>query len=370
MRADRNNAPSHGDGKPTKRRFPIMPVCTAASMIVAACVALFVWFVMGRYESGILDVCAVQQDGYVQLVLDQINLRENRDDEEIIQNILGTLDASSSKYWTFSKEKDMLFVKDVLETNKYKGLTASSYYDSESAAAFFSSLSLNFVTHDSIMVDGVEYIASGVAFQYRGSVYRLCLLTNRMVLLDNNAFLGAKTELSLAVGVVLILLCLSVMWLSRMISQLRSAEDGHLLMIEQLNEKLLLMNERFSEHDLHDSRFNLWRQEAFHGFLEKLSARGAAPLSFVKLRCAGEEGRRRFLEFSHVMLDKNVLKFQWGSDALLFLFVQVSDGVVQEQIAPLLEYDGVTLLQQFVVKTPGEFQLEAIEEALNGGETA
>ena len=141
------------------------------SISVSLCAACLVWLGLDRYERGVLDVCAVQQDAYVQLVLDQINLKENRSDTEIITGILSSLDASTNKYWTFSREQNMLFVKDVLETNKYKGLTTATYYASNSAQSFLNSLSVNHVIHGEIEIDGREYIASGVAFIYAASRY-------------------------------------------------------------------------------------------------------------------------------------------------------------------------------------------------------
>ena len=39
----------------------------------------------------------------------------------MIEKVLSSLDASSNKYWTLSENQELLFVKDVTETNKYKG---------------------------------------------------------------------------------------------------------------------------------------------------------------------------------------------------------------------------------------------------------
>ena len=58
-----------------------------------------------EYERSTLAIYAEQQDAYVQLVLDQINLKDNRNDEQIIKEILETMDASSNHYWTFSKDQ-------------------------------------------------------------------------------------------------------------------------------------------------------------------------------------------------------------------------------------------------------------------------
>ena len=104
-------------------KHPVLIITSICSICFAVVAGLFAYMQISIYESGILEVCATQQDAYVQLVLDQINIKSNRDDEQIIKEILGTMDASSNRYWTFSKDQSMLFVKDVTETNKYKGVT-------------------------------------------------------------------------------------------------------------------------------------------------------------------------------------------------------------------------------------------------------
>ena len=51
-------------------------VVTTLSVLFVLLVALWAWFQLGTYEQGVLDVYANQQDGYVQLVLEQIHLTE------------------------------------------------------------------------------------------------------------------------------------------------------------------------------------------------------------------------------------------------------------------------------------------------------
>ena len=173
-------------------KHPVLIITSICSICFAIIAGLFAFMQIGRYENGILEVCAEQQDAYVQLVLDQINLKDNRDDEQIIKDILGAMDASSNRYWTFSKDQSMLFVKDVTETNKYKGVNTATYYISDSAKEFLNNLSVNNVIHSYIEINDNRYIASGVMFEYKGDAYRLCLLTEKDVLLDNNAYLGFR----------------------------------------------------------------------------------------------------------------------------------------------------------------------------------
>lgn len=141
---------SRSSNNSKKSRHPVLLLTAAFTLLFTAAAGAFVYYQMVRYEDGLLDVCATQQDGYVQLVVDQINLKSNRDNEEIITDILGTLDASSNKYWTFSRDQAMLFVKDVLETNKYKGFTTATYYVSDSAREFLETLKQDRVPHSQI----------------------------------------------------------------------------------------------------------------------------------------------------------------------------------------------------------------------------
>ena len=134
-------------------KHPVLIITSICSICFAVVAGLFAYMQISIYESGILEVCATQQDAYVQLVLDQINIKSNRDDEQIIKEILGTMDASSNRYWTFLKDQSMLFVKDVTETNKYKGVTPATYYISDSAKDFLDSLTVNNVTHSYIDVN-------------------------------------------------------------------------------------------------------------------------------------------------------------------------------------------------------------------------
>lgn len=349
-------------------RWPVPLLAAVLSVSVSLCAACFVWLGLERYERGVLDVCAVQQDAYVQLVLDQINLKENRSDAEIITGILSSLDASTNKYWTFSREQNMLFVKDVLETNKYKGFTTATYYASDSAQSFLNSLSVNHVTHGEIEINGREYIASGVAFTYGGAPYRMCLLTNRRVLLDNNRFLEAKVGLCITAAALLIALCVTALGMAHQIQKLQEERARQKQLIEGLNESLTSINERFSERDIHDARTNLWKKEAFSGFLQKLLKRKAFPFSIVQLRCADSAGQRSVLLLSQYLTDKSVLKFEWGSRTLVLVFVQASASAVEQELSALLSPEGTEELCRLRV-TEGEGPaLEEIEKKLREGE--
>lgn len=297
---------------------------------------LFVQHEMGRYEQGILDVCATQQDAYVQLVLDQINLKENRNDADIIEDILGTLDASSNKYWTFAKDQEFLFVKDVLETNKYKNFTMDTFYSSESAKGFYEGLMVDRVIHDEIYIRDKSYIASGVMFTYGDSQYRLCLLTNSSVLLDNNKFLGAKTELTMVIVLLLFLLIIIPIGFAlkqrSLLIQMGQKEEE----VRKLNLEVQKLNERLSRRDLHDTRSNLWKQEMLPGFIKKLQEREISPVTVVYLECDSLDIRDQFLKKASGYLSKEVLRFAYNDTDLVLLFVQIAKTDALETLKPIL----------------------------------
>lgn len=344
-----------------KLRHPVLFFTLVATVLFAIGAERSVVFQMKRYEKGLIDVCATQQDAYVQLVLDQINLKDNRDDEEIITEILGTLDASSNKYWTFSRSQAMLFVKDVLETNKYKGFTTATYYGSASARTFLEGLQLNRVTHSEIEISGVNYIASGVVFQYGGEDYRLCLLTNRSVLLDNNTFLGAKVSLLTILACIMLLLVLVPLIFARHMREMLFEMDEKENSIRELNRRMEMLNKRLSERDLHDTRYNIWQEDAIGGFLGKLSERGVGEVSALEVCCADAASRETFLANAHYSLDKSVLRFAFGENDLLLVFVQTGQDEVMLSVIPLLSQNA-RIGRKYIAEEEGGFDEKRLRE--------
>ncbi len=316
-----------------------------------------------NYEAGIIEVCAAQQDAYVQLVLDQINLKDNRDDEEIITNILGTLDSSSEKYWTFAKNQSMLFVKDVTETYRYKGVTAATYYASNSAGKFIDSLSVNKVRHDNIEIDGKSYIVSGVAFSYRGENYRLCLLTNREVLLDNNAFLGSKAEIILVICLILSLSLLVTLWVAHRADDLMKEKEQMYQTIEELNHTILRVQSDLKDKELLDTSANLWSKNALPNFVERLIQRGMKQATLGVAKCDATSGRDKLLKIvKEGVLEANVC-FAKNDKDLIFLFFDADADRIREEFklrCASLQGDGVHV-EKIEILTLNEMALKNLE---------
>ena len=289
----------------------IFPVVTVSVLLISAILLASGWHFVNQFEEGVIEVCADQQDTYVQLVLDQINLKENRKDQEIIQDILNSIDSSTNKYWTFSKNETMLFVKDVLETNKYKGFTASTYYETGNGKKFFDSLRLNVVTHGNIKINSKTYVASGVVFEYNDATYKLCLLTNKDIFLDNNSFMRTKINVGLFFCIAIIMLILSSMLLARHNSML----DKKLLekddMILSLNSSVGKLNDRLQVKDTYDTRKTLFPEEMLDEFLERIEHKGVSPVTIAFVKC---KDTNEFLNMSQVLLDRGVLRFKMNYD--------------------------------------------------------
>ena len=325
------------------------------ALLLGGVVGFVGWLFIGRYEEGVLQVVADQQDSYVQLVLDQINLKENRDDEEIIRNILGTLDASTNKYWTFSKDEAMLFVRDVLETNKYKGFTTSTYYVSDSAKNFLAGLRRNTVTHELIRIEDKEYVASGVIFLYNEAEYRLCLLTNRELILDNNDFLKAKVNVGIIFLIAVFLMVVGTMWFSSRMAIFHQRLKERDQTIAELTANVTNLNEKLVVRTTYDTKRTLFQEGMIRDFLRRIQAKGIRPVTFAVIKCANE---RTFLEQSQVILDRGVLRFQLEGRAELLDGADVEGKVLLVFIR--CDHDNAMLSLNFLMNIRTEVM--AVEE--------
>lgn len=299
--------------KGTGKKYISITLVLIVMTVIVAGLALLTAFEMARYEDGIIDVCATQQDSYVQLVIDQINLKENRTDEEIIENILKTLDSSSNRYWTFSKEQTMLYVKDALETNRYQSLTADSYYRSDSATEFIDNLMVNKVTHARISLDDKEYVASGALFRYGDEEYRICLLTNTSVLLDNNKFLGSKMEMIIIFIVVyslIFIMPIATAIIYNLIKKKLDETEAELMRVNTVVEKL---NDKLTTSEIYDNRTNLFQLPMAPIFLDEYrDLREAFPISFIAIKYGDNDTVARFFGRNCIALGKKDIRFYDG----------------------------------------------------------
>lgn len=296
--------------KKSKKSFNSLTFWVIFAFGTAIVGALFAMGTIGRYEEGVKEIYASQQDAYVQLVLDQINLNRDRKDESAIVSIIGTLDSSTNKYWTLSDDATILFVKDVTETNRYKGFTTETYYISDSAREFVEGLSVNKVTHSMIEMEGRSYIASGVIFNWQEANYRICLLTNPDAVLDHNAYLEAKINLFVMIGTLLCVFLITVIALARGVTrrtrQLEKEKENTAVlsrMVEQLNEELALSS-------LYDPRLAVFQADLLPMLFDKLEEKGCLPVTLLLVEYDTDKALGFFLEDGYLMMDRRILRFR------------------------------------------------------------
>lgn len=319
-------------------------------------VGFLAWLQLSSYEEGIMEVYALQQDGYVQLVLDQINLERGRATEEIISNILGTLDASANKFWTFSEDDSLIFVRDVMETNRYRGFSTATYYESDSARRFLRSLQLNRVTHEIIDISSRRFVASGVRFSYRGEQMLITLLTGADAVLDQNKYLSAKINICILAIVELAVLVLSTIGLTALSQKWRRKSRA----LEQENTKLLATvekcNDILNKRELYDTRHMVFQANVLQMLLPKLETHDVWPLHLILLSCDTDTDQKRFLRESQVMMDRSYFRFALRPRQLLLIGVKLEDAAGQAIVAAIRE-PGIRVSGTLILKQPPDAPL-------------
>lgn len=186
---------------------------TVASVAIAAGAGVLCWYQLDSYENTLVDVFAQQQDQYVELAADELKSTKSADSTRF-EKVIEAVSGSSSQYWTLSRGGELVFVKDVPETNRYRGISDVSYFSVDDARGFIEGLAENEVYHSVVEVDSKSYIASGTRFSLGKDSYSLCLLTGESVVTDHNAYLAARANLATTIGITLTLFIVAAIGLS------------------------------------------------------------------------------------------------------------------------------------------------------------
>lgn len=293
---------------------------------------IFGIYQVNKYDSSVMEIYAKQQDAYVQLVLDQINIQENRTDEQIVKDILSSLDNGNIKYWTLSKEQALLFVKNVSETNRYKGFTTATFYVTDSAKGFLERLSVNHVEHSTIDIEGEKYIASGAVFEYNNTKYRICLLTNKSFILDSNSYLSTKISMNILIGGLLIAILLVSMLLLNLLDIKNKMINEYLQKTEEQNRSIEELEIKVKGLNNYHTRWNMFNFRMMDTFINKLEIRNVRPVVLMQIKFETEESHKEFLSTAQLMLDKKVIRFSYGKDRIRIIFVKYTERQAKDAI--------------------------------------
>lgn len=320
-------------------------VITAVVIFFSMAADIFIVHQLNNYETRFLEIYGSEQDGYVKIILEQINRLDDEGTEEDITEIISSLDATASRYWTLSKGDSILFVKSVTETNRYKGFTDGTYYASETASEFMRNLGVNQVGHQIIYLDNDRFVASGMIFNWRNEEYRICLLTYDRVILEDNILLECKNSIIIILSLVLALLIILSMIMSRKISKQAIQIDRQEERVVWQNQQIELLDEQLKREYAFSASKHVFKKNILNEFLRTLDEKGVCPLHFALFETDSEEARDEFFEHMQIVLDNNVLRFSMDERQVLLVFVRY-ERTVSHRIIESLENWNVRGLDQ------------------------
>lgn len=350
------------------KRINAWAVIVAVILFVAV-IAASSWMQLKKYEKGILSVYAKQQDGYVQLVLDQINLQDSRADEEIVEDILGTLDTSDSHYWTLSEQNSLIFVKDVLETNRFKGFTTETYYRSDSADSFLGSLQENRVTHAIIEINDRQYVASGVNFSYNDKNYRMCLLSGVDSILDQNDYLNAKICLVLLVvigfAVIIVGGVLLAIQTERWYKKYEDTDKENLALVKTVEE----LNRELTKKMMYDATRMAFKKNALPNLLQKMEQRNVWPLELSILNVPEGSKRNFYFSEAQVLFNEKTLNVILDDTYILMIDMQHLGMVGSERKRQLHKMEAELIDRKLLETKPDQGLEEIVRDMYKGVQT-
>lgn len=307
----------------------------------------FIIYQLNNYETRFLEIYGAEQDGYVKIILEQINRLDDEGTETDITNIISSLDSTASRYWTLSKGDSILFVKSVTETNRYRGFNDGTYYATETASEFMNSLGVNQVGHRIIYLDNDRFIASGMIFDWQGEQYRICLLTYDRVILEDNVLLECRNAIIIILSIVLALLIILSMIMSKRITRQSLYIDRQEERVVWQNQQIELLDEQLKREYAFSASKHVFRNSVLDEFLETLDKKGVYPLHFAVFATESEEARDEFFEHMQIMLDNNVLRFSMGENQVLLIFVRYEKSVSDRIIESLENWDVHGVAEQY-----------------------
>ena len=305
-----------------------------AILIASFLMAVLSQYFLKQYEKSIISIYAEQQDGYVKIVNKQINLQNDRTDLDIIRKILNTLDDSEKTYWTMAKNQSVVYMKNVTETNRYKGVSPATVFRTASARNFLDSLRKNNVTHAIITMDHQKYIASGTEFIYNGKDYHLCLLTNQSILLDDNMYLMAKTANQIMwIATIILFFVVStvfVMFGQRQNILIKAQTDQ----IKELNFKIEKINKDVKFNNTFNPQWNVYGMDFITRFVDAFELKDLNKIVFCRINFNTVTDKNQFLEESVQKMDEQILKFSEDTtDYVILLFAKYTEKEAQTTLS-------------------------------------
>ena len=337
--------------KPNHKRSLI--VITACVITLVLLMSAFAWWQIYNYEQGVAELYAQEQDGYVEIVARQITLYGDIAGDEFVEETIQMLDSTSQRYWTLDNSEYFLFVKSISETNVYKTFSTDTFYNTQSAQDFLGTLRKGDVKHSIITLDGYKYVASGIIFEYNGTEYRLCLLTDYDIMLTNNAYLSSKLYLLIDFILIIALLAIAVIAFTVKLIDARKKLES----IRQVNTELNTYIDYLDNVVMgRNQRSIITGEGKILRLLHRIDERQVYPCTFVRIKLE-TENMMNFHTINGRFLEDSVVWIRYRKDAYMLLFGGLTSKEAIKHIENSLPKD--TVPEDMVAYTADRFMSAA-----------
>lgn len=320
--------------KSTKKNLILITVGVIALALLFSAFAM--WQIY-NYEQGVAELYAQEQDGYVEIVARQINLYGDIAGDEFVEDTIEMLDSTSQRYWTLDNSEYFLFVKSISETNVYKTFSTDTFFNTQSAQDFLASLRKGECTHAIITLEGYKYVASGIIFEYSGTEYRLCLLTDYDIMLTNNAYLSSKLYLLIDFIIIIALLAIAVIYFAAKLIEARKKIESIRNVNTELNNYIDYLDNVVMGRNQHSI---ITGENRILRLLRRIDERQVYPLTFVRIRLE-TENMMNFHSVNGKLLGDDIVWIRYRKDGFMLLFGGKKAGEAMQYIESKLPKESI-----------------------------
>ena len=289
---------------------------TVVVIAIAALLSAFSVWQIHNYEQGVAELYAQEQDGYVEIVARQIELYGDIAGDAFVEETIEMLDSTSQRYWTLDNSEYFLFVKSISETNVYKTFSTDTFYNTQSAQEFLSTLVKGRVKHSIISLEGTKYISSGIIFEYAGTEYRLCLLSDYEIMLSNNAYLSSKLYLLIVLILLIALLVIAVIYFTMKLIEARRKVESIKAVNEELNNYIDYLDNVVMGRN---QAAIISGEGKILRLLHRIDERGVYPCAFVRIKL-DVGSMMSFYSANSKLLGDDVVWLRYRKDGFLLVF--------------------------------------------------
>lgn len=297
-------------------RTKYVAAVTIGAVFIAILLSAFAWWEIVNYEQGVAELYAQEQDGYVEIVARQIERYGDVAGDKFVEDTIEMLDSTSQRYWTLDNTQYFLFVKSINETDVYKTFSTDTFYNTQSAQNFLETLRKGKVTHSIIRLEGFKYVASGIIFEYAGTEYRLCLLTDYDVMLTNNAYLSSKLYLLIDIILMVAIVLIACIFFAIRLSGERKKVQDIRAVNTQLNKYIDFLDNAVMGRN---STAIITGEGKIMHLIHRIEERKIYPCTFVDVKL-GTDRMIPFYDAYHEKFRKGVVWLRYSKDNYILVF--------------------------------------------------